>query len=66
MRDELIVKTSKQVTGSFDYRTLGGISFIESRARINIPFLRGVFATELKHVHLDSSNPKLCCPQTMK
>ncbi len=62
LRDELIVKTSKQVTGSFDYRTLGGISFIESRARMNIPFLRGVFATELKHVHLDSSNPNIMLP----
>lgn len=62
VRDELVVKTSRQVTGSFDYRTLGGISLIENRARVSVPYLRGVFATELKHVHLGSSNPNIVLP----
>ncbi len=61
-RDELAVKSSKQIIGGFDYRKLGDVSFIESRARINSPYLSGALALELKNTLLDSSRPDLIFP----
>ncbi len=61
-RDELAVKTSKQIIGGFEYRKLGDVSFIESRARINSPYLSGALALELKNTLLDSSRPDLIFP----
>ncbi|HKX53531.1 MAG TPA: pitrilysin family protein [Nitrosospira sp.] len=62
VRDDLIVKSSKQVTGGVDFKTLGRINFIESRARFNMPSSRGVLAAEVKHTYLDSSNPAIVLP----
>ncbi|HJT51564.1 MAG TPA: tetratricopeptide repeat protein, partial [Nitrosospira sp.] len=62
VRDELIVKTSKQVTGGFDYKTLGNINFTESRARFSVPYRRGVLATEVKHTYLNSTDPNIILP----
>jgi len=41
VRDDLIAKTSRQVTGGIEYKTLGNINFVESRARFSLPYLRG-------------------------
>jgi len=62
LRDELVAKTSRQVAGSVDYRTLGNINFIEGRARLNIPYLRGVLTTELKDIRLNSTDPNINLP----
>ncbi|WON73993.1 tetratricopeptide repeat protein [Nitrosospira sp. Is2] len=62
VRDDLIVKTSKQVAGGIEYKTLGDINFVESRVRLNVPYGRGLLATELKHNLLDSSNPGITLP----
>ncbi len=61
-RDELLVKSSRQAIGGIDYKTLGDINFLESRARFNMPYRRAVLATELKHTRLDSSNPDIILP----
>lgn len=61
-RDDLVTKSSKQITGGVDFKTLGGINFVESRARFNAPYSRGVLATEVKHTYLDSSNPDIVLP----
>lgn len=61
-RDELAVKTSKQVIGGFDYRKLGDVTFIESRARINSPYLSGALALEVKNTLLDSTRSDLIFP----
>lgn len=61
-RDELAVKSSKQIAGGFDYRSLGDVNFAESRARINSPYLRGILAIELRNTVLDSSRSDLILP----
>ncbi|MCO6426843.1 tetratricopeptide repeat protein [Nitrosomonas communis] len=61
-RDELAVKSSKQLIGGFDYRSLGDIDFIEGRTRFTAPYLRGTLGMELKYTHLNSSDPNIILP----
>lgn len=55
-RDELAAKSSKQVLGAIDYKSLGDINFTESRARFNTPYINGILAAEIKHTLLDTSS----------
>ena len=64
LRDELVVKTSRQVAATFDYKTLGNINFTEGRTRFNMPFRDGVVATDLKYIHLHSTDPNIRLPAT--
>ncbi len=61
-RDELAAKSSKQMIGGFDYKSLGDIDFIEGRTRFTAPYLRGVLGVELKYTHLNSSDPGIILP----
>ena len=62
VRDDLIEKTSRQVTGGIEYKTLGNINFVESRARFSLPYLRGALWAEVKHNLLDSTEPGIILP----
>ena len=62
VRDDLIAKTSRQVTGGIEYKTLGNINFVESRARFSLPYLRGALWAEVKHNLLDSTEPGIILP----
>ena len=62
VRDDLIEKTSRQVTGGIEYKTLGNINFVESRARFSLPYLRGALWAEVKHNLLDSTEPGITLP----
>lgn len=61
-RDELAVKTSKQIIGGFDYKSLGDIDFIEGQTRFTTPYLRGLLGVELKYTHLNSSDSDIILP----
>ena len=61
-RDELAVKTSKQASAGFDYRSLGDVTFAESRARISSPYFGGTLAAEFKDTVLGSSRSDLILP----
>lgn len=61
-RDELAVKTSKQASAGFDYRSLGDVTFAESRARISSPYFGGTLAAEFKDTVLGSSRSDLNLP----
>ena len=62
VRDDLIEKTSRQVTGGIEYKTLGNINFVESRAPFQPPYLRGALWAEVKHNLLDSTEPGIILP----
>lgn len=61
-RDELAVKTSKQASAGFDYRSLGDVTFAESRARISSPYFGGTLAAEFKDTVLGSTRSDLILP----
>ncbi|MCC7092383.1 hypothetical protein ABF87_10145 [Nitrosomonas sp. JL21] len=61
-RDDLVVKTSKQASAGFDYRSLGDVTFAESRARISSPYLGGTLAAEFKDTVLGSTRSDLILP----
>ncbi len=61
-RDDLAVKSGRQIIGGGDYRSLGDVNFTESRGRINSSYLRGSLAIEYKHTLLDSSRSDLILP----
>ncbi|AKH36795.1 MULTISPECIES: tetratricopeptide repeat protein [Nitrosomonas] len=61
-RDELAVKSSRQIIGNVDFRSLGAIDFIEGRARFNTPLLGGVLGMELKNTYLNSTDPNIRLP----
>lgn len=64
LRDDLVVKTSRQVASGFDFRTLGNINFLEGRSRFNMPYMRGVLGTEIKYINLGSTDPNIRLPAT--
>ena len=50
------------MTGGIEYKTLGNINFVESRARFSLPYLRGALWAEVKHNLLDSTEPGIILP----
>ncbi len=61
-RDELTVKSSKQVAVALNYKSFGELNIIESRARFNTPYLHGALALELKQTQLDFSGSDIVLP----
>ena len=66
LRDELVVKTSRQVTATFDYKTLGNINFTEGRTRFNMPFRDGWCRQTLSTSISIPPIPTSACRQLMK
>jgi predicted Zn-dependent protease len=61
-RDDLALKLSKQFTTGFDYKSLGDINFMESRARLSVPYSQANIAFDFKHTLFNAERFDLILP----